>query len=527
MVTDTLDIIETADARGVARQVAVLLRSERLADAETLLWGALDRHPGTVDLSASLARLLLKKGDVARSVELWTKVMEHGVALPAAWYTSAISAFLTAGAKADAAAVVAKGLAAHPNDRALHRVAASEARRSNDIDAAIQHLEFLLKSGEPDSRTIPELASLLVRKGNYDRAVELWDQVGGPDAFMASLRILIDSGELEKAEARLNTLPAVKRSKVSILTEEARLLHRQGKLRKSAEVWTQVAHAEDSSKPYSQAASLLRILGDAVEAERLIGRAMEISSRREPAHFRESSMGQAPAAARPKARKEKPTSVKSSHKRRGQVAHGTDEGIDLAIEKEKASGRSGILQYPSELRFLAQFLKENHVESFFEVGMRHGELALFLRNALKLKRIGGSELFLKERLGKNIKDHDLDVFVGDHNTQDYLRWRSQRGRFDFIFIDGDHSYSGISRDFSRERQFMPRFIGFHDVWNIAALGCKKFWDEQRGKVAEYCNLDPEELMFVTARPNQKKTFIDHQRELAGYCAGIGIVSVRA
>ena len=53
---------------------------------------------------------------------------------------------------------------------------------------------------------------------------------------------------------------------------------------------------------------------------------------------------------------------------------------------------------------------------------------------------------------------------------------------DFLFIDGDHSYSGVKTDFLTYKQFVREggLIAFHDICEHAPeTGCevKKFWDE--------------------------------------------------
>jgi predicted O-methyltransferase YrrM len=57
-------------------------------------------------------------------------------------------------------------------------------------------------------------------------------------------------------------------------------------------------------------------------------------------------------------------------------------------------------------------------------------------------------------------------------------------KLDFVFIDGDHTYEGVSQDFQKYRQLCARdaVIGFHDIVpNAADPDCEvpRFWNDLR------------------------------------------------
>lgn len=80
-----------------------------------------------------------------------------------------------------------------------------------------------------------------------------------------------------------------------------------------------------------------------------------------------------------------------------------------------------------------------------------------------------------ERMGRGELIADKEDEYGVHAAEEL--WK-----IDFLFIDGDHSYSGVKTDFLTYSPLVakPGLIGFHDIAeHPVETGCevKKFWDE--------------------------------------------------
>lgn len=91
------------------------------------------------------------------------------------------------------------------------------------------------------------------------------------------------------------------------------------------------------------------------------------------------------------------------------------------------------------------------------------------------KNIDKDEYFGKAGLGKYIKLHVMTTAI--------FKKKYSKRRWDYIHLDGDHSYDGIKFDY---RSFWPSlkkggFMAFHDIKtkNLGGLkyGVRKFWKE--------------------------------------------------
>lgn len=71
--------------------------------------------------------------------------------------------------------------------------------------------------------------------------------------------------------------------------------------------------------------------------------------------------------------------------------------------------------------------------------------------------------------------HDVELILGDSHRKEIIERVRQWAPYDFIFIDGDHSYEGVKRDWL-DYGPMGKIVGFHDT-NGGEAGCVKFWNE--------------------------------------------------
>jgi hypothetical protein len=169
------------------------------------------------------------------------------------------------------------------------------------------------------------------------------------------------------------------------------------------------------------------------------------------------------------------------------------------------------VQKEEELLWLADELLANNVKSLLSIGLLDGglewNLAKIYRERDCTLDITGIDITNRHVLRRTIKDimatwkQNFTFLHGSSNSTEII---AQLGRYDAVWIDGDHSYQGAKSDFELALTVTDKMIAFHDIID--------------------CSYHRKKHCFVSQLWSEIKAEGYRTRELAGDdWAGIGIV----
>jgi predicted O-methyltransferase YrrM len=157
-------------------------------------------------------------------------------------------------------------------------------------------------------------------------------------------------------------------------------------------------------------------------------------------------------------------------------------------------------QVRGEILGLLKILKDRKPRAILEIGTGSGgTLYLFARMAspsaslISLDLPGGSFgggygkhkiALYRSFAGPNQRIHLLRIDSHEKTAVDKVGEILDNSKLDFLFIDGDHSYEGVKKDFETYSQLVQKggIVAFHDIVpHPLATGCRvhDFWKEIR------------------------------------------------
>ena len=149
-------------------------------------------------------------------------------------------------------------------------------------------------------------------------------------------------------------------------------------------------------------------------------------------------------------------------------------------------------QIKEEIRDLLLILDKVKPKLILEIGtLRGGTLFLFSNIAHEEATLISVDLQqnpLQCRLIKSIfkKKQKIYLIQGDsHNIETLKKIKAilRDNKVDFLFIDGDHSYEGVKKDFEMYSPLVRKggIIAFHDIVPFGYPTLHKFWNEVKVK----------------------------------------------
>lgn len=157
-----------------------------------------------------------------------------------------------------------------------------------------------------------------------------------------------------------------------------------------------------------------------------------------------------------------------------------DDEVQRVMDEEGEPLVDCILQNREELIGLCEFIEARNIRSYLEIGAWTGRLVSTLHQLFGFDKVAVCDQGWAERLGLRITlPVGTEFFRGESESVEYVAWRETLGHFDLVFIDANHAYHAVKRDFRINRALPHRFIALHDITGNTrhTTGVKKAWAE--------------------------------------------------
>tara|TARA_Y100000310_G_scaffold242079_1_gene246237 strand:+ start:1168 stop:1767 length:600 start_codon:yes stop_codon:yes gene_type:complete len=193
--------------------------------------------------------------------------------------------------------------------------------------------------------------------------------------------------------------------------------------------------------------------------------------------------------------------------------------IKAKIDEAVKSKKSGIMQYPDELLPFMEFMRDNNVKSYLEIGVKRGFLPIFMKKVLKLDLVYACDI--KQPSEFENPEVDIELFLGDSHSKKYRIWREAIKNIDMVLIDASHKYKDAKADYKRELSFPHKFLALHDIHNSGYPELQEFWEKEvkRSKI-EFVNKDPNANLICIE--NRTEEYIKNHKKKYGTSCGIGV-----
>ena len=132
-------------------------------------------------------------------------------------------------------------------------------------------------------------------------------------------------------------------------------------------------------------------------------------------------------------------------------------------------------QYPNQFGPYLAHLATLEIDSYLEIGVRHGGTFLITVEALKPTTAIAVDI---DRVPALQGRPGVEFVQADRRSRRFQRLVEQRGPFDLVLVDGNHAYDAVRNDVDTIREH-ANVIALHDIVDQASPGVRQAWAELR------------------------------------------------
>ncbi|MEM6700705.1 MAG: class I SAM-dependent methyltransferase [Bacteroidota bacterium] len=145
-------------------------------------------------------------------------------------------------------------------------------------------------------------------------------------------------------------------------------------------------------------------------------------------------------------------------------------------------------QYPKQFAPYLIHLSQYPIQSYLEIGVRHGGTFLITLNYLNyfniIQKAFAVDLVKNEALQVHCSQtKGLQFLQMDSNSKAFQHLIKQKKLIDLVLIDGNHEEVYCRKDFETMKNH-ANLIAFHDIVSDACPGVVKVWQEVKERYAE-------------------------------------------
>lgn len=142
-------------------------------------------------------------------------------------------------------------------------------------------------------------------------------------------------------------------------------------------------------------------------------------------------------------------------------------------------------QYPKQFAPYLIHLSQYPIQSYLEIGVRHGGTFLITLNYLKkfntIQKGVAVDIIKNNTLQSHCEQtNNLQFLQIDSNCQSFQNFIKKEKRIDLVLIDGNHEEIYCRKDFEAVKDH-ANLIAFHDIVSNACPGVVKVWRETKKK----------------------------------------------